>query len=116
MAGKNISSGGKANVYQENSRKNRRQHETLAKNRECFRFVDRKGDGTNQKPARSPGDGNHPARFADALSRSGIYCEQPGIESDFAHPRGIERCLDEEKHDKILETLSTIKKGMYPYG
>ena len=24
--------------------------------------------------------------------------------------------LDEQKHDKILETLSTIKKGMYPYG
>lgn len=23
---------------------------------------------------------------------------------------------DEEKHDAILETLSTIKKGMYPYG
>ena len=24
--------------------------------------------------------------------------------------------MDEQKHDKILETLSTIKKGMYPYG
>jgi hypothetical protein len=24
--------------------------------------------------------------------------------------------LDEQKHDKILENLSTIKKGMYPYG
>ena len=24
--------------------------------------------------------------------------------------------IDEEKHDKILERLSTIKKGMYPYG
>ena len=24
--------------------------------------------------------------------------------------------LDEQKHDKILESLSTIKKGMYPYG
>lgn len=24
--------------------------------------------------------------------------------------------IDEEKHNKILETLGTIKKGMYPYG
>jgi hypothetical protein len=24
--------------------------------------------------------------------------------------------IDEEKHNKVLETLSTIKKGMYPYG
>ena len=24
--------------------------------------------------------------------------------------------IDEEKHNKILERLSTIKKGMYPYG
>jgi len=24
--------------------------------------------------------------------------------------------MDEQKHDKILETLGTIKKGMYPYG
>ncbi len=24
--------------------------------------------------------------------------------------------MDEEKHDKVLESLSTIKKGMYPYG
>ncbi|MFH2203427.1 MAG: hypothetical protein ABIJ96_09955 [Elusimicrobiota bacterium] len=24
--------------------------------------------------------------------------------------------MDEEKHDKTLETLATIKKGMYPYG
>ena len=24
--------------------------------------------------------------------------------------------IDEEKHNKILETLETIKKGMYPYG
>ena len=24
--------------------------------------------------------------------------------------------IDEEKHNKILETLDTIKKGMYPYG
>jgi hypothetical protein len=24
--------------------------------------------------------------------------------------------IDEEKHNAILETLSTIKKGMYPYG
>jgi len=24
--------------------------------------------------------------------------------------------LDEEKHNRILETLGTIKKGMYPYG
>lgn len=24
--------------------------------------------------------------------------------------------IDEQKHDKILETLETIKKGMYPYG
>ncbi len=24
--------------------------------------------------------------------------------------------LDESKHNKILETLGTIKKGMYPYG
>jgi CheY-like chemotaxis protein len=24
--------------------------------------------------------------------------------------------MDEEKHDKLLETLSTIKKGLYPYG
>ena len=24
--------------------------------------------------------------------------------------------IDEEKHNSILETLSTIKKGMYPYG
>ena len=24
--------------------------------------------------------------------------------------------IDENKHNKILETLSTIKKGMYPYG
>ena len=24
--------------------------------------------------------------------------------------------MDEEKHDKVLETLATIKKGMYPYG
>jgi len=24
--------------------------------------------------------------------------------------------IDEEKHNMILETLSTIKKGMYPYG
>ncbi len=24
--------------------------------------------------------------------------------------------LDEQKHDKILATLETIKKGMYPYG
>src|SRR4030066_2373143 len=96
MAGKNIPPGGKANVYQENSRKNHRQYETLAKNRERFRYIDRKGDGTNQKPGGSSGDGNHPARFADALSRSGIYCREPGIESDFAHPRGIERCLDDD--------------------
>ena len=24
--------------------------------------------------------------------------------------------IDEQKHDKILENLETIKKGMYPYG
>ena len=24
--------------------------------------------------------------------------------------------IDEQKHNKILETLETIKKGMYPYG
>jgi len=24
--------------------------------------------------------------------------------------------IDEQKHNKILETLGTIKKGMYPYG
>jgi len=24
--------------------------------------------------------------------------------------------IDEEKHNKVLETLETIKKGMYPYG
>ena len=24
--------------------------------------------------------------------------------------------IDEEKHNSVLETLSTIKKGMYPYG
>ncbi len=24
--------------------------------------------------------------------------------------------MDEEKHDKMLETFETIKKGMYPYG
>ena len=24
--------------------------------------------------------------------------------------------IDEEKHNKILDTLGTIKKGMYPYG
>jgi hypothetical protein len=24
--------------------------------------------------------------------------------------------IDEEKHNRILETLGTIKKGMYPYG
>ena len=24
--------------------------------------------------------------------------------------------IDEEKHNKVLETLATIKKGMYPYG
>lgn len=24
--------------------------------------------------------------------------------------------LDEQKHNKVLETLETIKKGMYPYG
>ncbi|MCK5124652.1 MAG: hypothetical protein KAR42_00205 [candidate division Zixibacteria bacterium] len=24
--------------------------------------------------------------------------------------------IDEQKHDKILESLETIKKGMYPYG
>jgi hypothetical protein len=24
--------------------------------------------------------------------------------------------IDEEKHNQVLETLSTIKKGMYPYG
>ena len=24
--------------------------------------------------------------------------------------------VDEEKHNKILQTLETIKKGMYPYG
>lgn len=24
--------------------------------------------------------------------------------------------IDEEKHNAVLETLSTIKKGMYPYG
>ena len=24
--------------------------------------------------------------------------------------------IDEEKHNKVLDTLSTIKKGMYPYG
>jgi hypothetical protein len=24
--------------------------------------------------------------------------------------------IDEEKHNKILETMGTIKKGMYPYG
>ncbi len=24
--------------------------------------------------------------------------------------------IDEEKHNKIMETLETIKKGMYPYG
>ncbi|MFH2037392.1 MAG: hypothetical protein ABIJ45_13400 [Candidatus Zixiibacteriota bacterium] len=24
--------------------------------------------------------------------------------------------IDEKKHDQILETLKTIKKGMYPYG
>jgi bacterioferritin (cytochrome b1) len=24
--------------------------------------------------------------------------------------------MDEQKHNKILETLGTIKKGMYPYG
>jgi hypothetical protein len=24
--------------------------------------------------------------------------------------------IDEEKHNKVLETLSVIKKGMYPYG
>ncbi len=24
--------------------------------------------------------------------------------------------IDEEKHNKILQTLETIKKGMYPYG
>ena len=24
--------------------------------------------------------------------------------------------IDEEKHNEILDTLSTIKKGMYPYG
>jgi len=24
--------------------------------------------------------------------------------------------IDEEKHNKVLETLGTIKKGMYPYG
>ena len=24
--------------------------------------------------------------------------------------------MDEEKHNSVLETLSTIKKGMYPYG
>jgi len=24
--------------------------------------------------------------------------------------------IDEEKHNTVLETLSTIKKGMYPYG
>jgi len=23
---------------------------------------------------------------------------------------------DEEKHNQVLENLSTIKKGMYPYG
>ena len=24
--------------------------------------------------------------------------------------------IDEEKHNRVLDTLSTIKKGMYPYG
>ena len=24
--------------------------------------------------------------------------------------------IDEKKHNKILDTLGTIKKGMYPYG
>ncbi len=24
--------------------------------------------------------------------------------------------IDEEKHNSVLKTLSTIKKGMYPYG
>ena len=24
--------------------------------------------------------------------------------------------IDEEKHNRVLETLATIKKGMYPYG
>jgi hypothetical protein len=24
--------------------------------------------------------------------------------------------IDEQKHNKVLETLATIKKGMYPYG
>jgi hypothetical protein len=24
--------------------------------------------------------------------------------------------IDENKHNKILDTLGTIKKGMYPYG